>query len=1381
MASSSSSSRPGWDYDVFLSFRGEDTRKNFTDHLFTALQKAKVRTFRDDDELRIGEEISLQLPKAIQESKISIVVFSKGYASSTWCLDELEKILDCKHTTGQIVIPVFYDIDPSDIRKQTGSFAEAFDKHEERFKEEMEKVHKWRKALVEAADLSGLDPHSIANGHESKLIQKIVEVVSSKLNPRFLSDDRPLKRLKTTMISGGGLLDDAEEKQITNTFVRDWLAEYKDAVYEAEDFLDEIAYEAEAQTFINPPGIMGLREIEEKSRGLQESLDYLVKQKDALGLINRTGKEPSSTKRPTTSLVDERRVYGRDYDREAILKLLVSDDANGENPGVVRIVGMGGVGKTTLAQLVYNHSEVQRCFNLKAWVCVSEDFSVSKLTKVILEEVGSKSDSGSLNQLQIQLKERFRENKFLLVLDDVWEENYAEWDTLLTPLKSGAQGSKILVTTRNERVASVMSTVQTRHLKELTEDSCWFLFAKHAFGDENPIAQEELKKIGRAITKKCKGLPLAAKSLGGLLCNEREVEEWRDILESNLWDLPKDNILPALRLSYLYLVPHLKQCFAYCAIFPKDYSFRKDELVLLWMAEGFLVRSAVDDEMEKAGAKCFDDLLSRSFFQQSSASRSSFVMHDLMHDLATHVSGQFCFSSSLRGNNSSKATRRTRHLSLAVDTEDTDGEDTEDGDTEGVFSSTILENIREAQHLRTFRTSLDNQMCPPEFDKIFQSTHCRLRVISLSNCAGVAKMLCSISKLKHLRYLDLSWSDLVTLPEEVSALLNLQTLILKRCQQLASLPDLGNLKYLRHLNLEATRIERLPESLERLINLRYLNIKYTPLKEMPQYIGQLAKLQTLTDFLVGRQSETSIKELGKLRHLRGELHIGNLQNVVDARDAVEANLKGREHLDELRFTWDGDTHDPQHVTSTLEKLEPNRNVKDLEIDGYGGVRFPEWVGKSSFSNIVSLRLSRCTNCTFLPPLGQLASLERLSIEAFDKVEIVGSEFYGNCTAMKKPFESLKTLRFEGMPEWREWISDEGSREGFPLLEELLIQECPNLAKALPCHHLPRVTSLTIRGCKQLATPLPRFPEWVGESYLSNIVSLKLIRCTNSTSLPPLGQLASLERLSIEAFDKVEIVGSELYGNCTALKKPFESLKTLSFRRMSEWREWISDEGSREAFPLLEELLIEECPNLAKALPCHHLPRVTSLTIGGCEQLATPLPRFPGLLSLIVFDLHSLESLPEEIDQMGCSPSDLGKIIIHRCASLKGVALDLLPKLNFLRILDCPDLESLCANERPLNDLTSLHSLEIEGCPKLVSFPKGGLPAPVLTQLDLYDCKNLKQLPESMPSLLPSLNRLGIYGCSEVELCPEGVFPPHYNYFGFVIATNSLQAACNGAC
>jgi len=795
-----------------------------------------------------------------------------------------------------------------------------------------------------------------------------------------VNDISLLQKLKTTMTSLRVVLDDAEEKEITSSAVRGWLAELKDAVYKADDFLDEIAYEAlrqeleaEDQTFtgqtqkllsfINPLEILGSREIEEKLKVLLQDLDPLVERMAALGLNNRNVENPSSHRTPTTSLLDESGVYGRDDDREAILKLLLSEDANGENPGVVPIRGMGGVGKTTLAQLVCNHSRVQERFDLKAWVCVSEDFSVLKLTKAILEGFGSNPASDNLDQLQLLLKKRLHGKKFLLVLDDVWNEDYTEWETLLTPLKYGARGrSKILVTTRNESVASVMRTVTTHHLKELTEDFCWSLFAKHAFRGENPTAHEELQKIGRAIARKCKGLPLAAVTLGGLLRATRDVEQWEKILESNLWDLPKDNILPALRLSYHYLPPHLKQCFAYCSIFPKDHPFRKDELVLLWMAEGFLVCS-VDDEMEKAGVECFDDLLQRSVFQQSSASPSSFAMHDLMHDLATHVSGQFCFSSRLGENNSSKATRRTRHLSLVMD-------------TGGGFSSTKLENIRQAQHLRTFRTfgARYGNFSPDLYNEIFHilSTLGSLRVLSLSFCYGASEMLWSTSKLKHLQYLDLSSSDLVTLPEEVRALLNLQTLILEYCRQLASLPDLGNLKYLRHLNLEATIIERLPEFLERLINLRYLNISRTSLKEMPPNIGQLTKLGTLTDFLVGRQSETSIKELGKL-HLRGALHIGNLQNVVDARDAGEANLKGKKHLDQLRFTWDGDTHDPQHVRSTLEKLEPNRNVKHLQIEGYGGVRFPEWVGESSFSNIVSLKLIRCTNCTSLPPLGQLAS------------------------------------------------------------------------------------------------------------------------------------------------------------------------------------------------------------------------------------------------------------------------------------------------------------------------------------------------------------------------------------------------------------------------
>ncbi|KDP34368.1 hypothetical protein JCGZ_11251 [Jatropha curcas] len=182
--SSSMFSRP-WNNDVFLSFRGEDTRKSFTDHVYTALVRSGIRTFRDDDELRRGEDISSALIKAIQQSRISLIVFSKRYASSRWCLDEVTEIINCKNTIGQIVIPIFYDVDPSDVRRQTGPFQQAFDRHEKRFREEMEKVKKWRVALEDAGKLSGFALQNMENGHESKFIEKIVEDVLSKLNYNY--------------------------------------------------------------------------------------------------------------------------------------------------------------------------------------------------------------------------------------------------------------------------------------------------------------------------------------------------------------------------------------------------------------------------------------------------------------------------------------------------------------------------------------------------------------------------------------------------------------------------------------------------------------------------------------------------------------------------------------------------------------------------------------------------------------------------------------------------------------------------------------------------------------------------------------------------------------------------------------------------------------------------------------------------------------------------------------------------------------------------------------------------------------------------------------------------------------------------------------------
>ncbi|XP_059455169.1 TMV resistance protein N-like [Corylus avellana] len=182
-SSSSSSSTHRWMYDVFLSFRGEDTRHNFTAHLYHALHMKGINTFIDDDEVKRGEEISPALLKAIEESKISIVVFSQTYVSSTWCLDELTKILECKETNGQMVLPVFYKVDPSDVRYQKKSFEKALAKHQERFKDDI-KVQRWKAALTQVVNLSGWHLDNYEN--EAKFIDNIVQNVSRIVNHTYL-------------------------------------------------------------------------------------------------------------------------------------------------------------------------------------------------------------------------------------------------------------------------------------------------------------------------------------------------------------------------------------------------------------------------------------------------------------------------------------------------------------------------------------------------------------------------------------------------------------------------------------------------------------------------------------------------------------------------------------------------------------------------------------------------------------------------------------------------------------------------------------------------------------------------------------------------------------------------------------------------------------------------------------------------------------------------------------------------------------------------------------------------------------------------------------------------------------------------------------------
>nr|CAN69496.1 hypothetical protein VITISV_038757 [Vitis vinifera] len=389
-----------------------------------------------------------------------------------------------------------------------------------------------------------------------------------------------LIKLETTLQVIYAVLDDAEEKQAENDpHVKNWLDKVRDAAYDAEDILEEIAIDALESRNKVPNFICESLNL---SQEVKEGIDF--KKKDIAAALNPFGEQriqggivSGIEKRLTTPLVNEEhvfgsRIYGRDGDREEMIKLLTSCEENSDEVCVIPIVGMGGLGKTTLAQIVYNDERVKKHFQLKAWACVSDEFDVMRITKALVES-GTKRTCGmnNLELLQGKLRDMLNRRKFLLVLDDVWNEDYGDWDKLRIPLAIGSPGSKIIVTTRSERVASIMRPGKAYPLKELSSDDCWSLLEQIAFPHRNSDAFPGLKIIAEGVARKCKGLPLAAKSLGGLLRSNPEENYWKDILNSRIWDLSNNGIIPPLRLSYHHLPPHLKQCFVYCAVFPVEF------------------------------------------------------------------------------------------------------------------------------------------------------------------------------------------------------------------------------------------------------------------------------------------------------------------------------------------------------------------------------------------------------------------------------------------------------------------------------------------------------------------------------------------------------------------------------------------------------------------------------------------------------------------------------------------------------------------------------------------------------------------------------------------------------------------------------------------
>lgn len=974
-------------------------------------------------------------------------------------------------------------------------------------------------------------------------------------------NENVLERLSTALLTITAVLIDAEEKQITNPVVEKWVNELRDVVYHAEDALDDIATEAlrlnigaessSSNRLRQLRGRMSLGDfldgnsehLETRLEKVTIRLERLASQRNILGLKELTAMIPKQ-RLPTTSLVDESEVFGRADDKDEIIRFLIPENGNDNGLTVVAIVGTGGVGKTTLSQLLYNDQRVQSHFGTRVWAHVSEEFDVFKITKKVYESVTSRPcEFTDLDVLQVKLKERLTGTglPFLLVLDDLWNENVADWELLRQPFIHAAQGSHILVTTRSQRVASIMCAVHVHNLQPLSDGDCWSLFIKTVFGNQDPCLDQEIGDLAERIVHKCRGLPLAVKTLGGVLRFEGKVKEWERVLSSRIWDLPADksNLLPVLRVSYYYLPAHLKRCFAYCSIFPKGHAFEKEKVVLLWMAEGFLQQTRSNKNLEELGDEYFYELQSRSLFQKT---KTRYIMHDFINELSQFASGEF--SSKFEDGCKLQVSERTRYLSYLRD---------------NYAEPMEFEALREVKFLRTFLPlSLTNSSRSCCLDTMVSEkllpTLTRLRVLSLSHYKIARLPPDFFRNLSHVRFLDLSRTELEKLPKSLCYMYNLQTLLISYCSSLKELPtDISNL-----------------------INLRYLDLIGTKLRQMPRRFGRLKSLQTLTTFFVSASDGARICELGELHDLHGKLKIIELQRVVDVGDAAGANLNSKKHLKEIDFVWrtgssssesNTNPHRTQNEAEVFEKLRPHSHIEKLTIERYKGRWFPKWLSDSSFSRIVCIHLRECQYCSSLPSLGQLPGLKELNISGMAGIRSIGPEFYFSDLQLRdrdqQPFRSLESLRFDNLPDWQEWLDVRVTRgDLFPSLKKLFILRCPALTGNLPTF-LPSLISLHVYKCGLLDFQ-PDHHEY------RNLQTLSIKSSCDSLVTFPLSQFAKLDKLEID--------------QCTSL----HSLQ-------------LSNEHLH-GLNALRNLRINDCQNLQRLPELSFLSQQWQVTITNCRYL-----------------------------------------------------------------------------------------------------------------------------------------------------------------------------------
>ncbi|XP_042446812.1 disease resistance protein RGA2-like isoform X2 [Zingiber officinale] len=1266
------------------------------------------------------------------------------------------------------------------------------------------------------------------------VIRMLVDRVStSSLRGKLhgLQDD-DLQKLQRSLLNIHTIVDKAGMRWSRDARLVEMTKQLQDAAYDAEDFLDDLTFHDMKQKIEEEASHMASNRISRAIRNakaklfsdsvkrlnkIQKKLDdiYADMEKMCQSLqvdasdVQYQSDLASATRETSSFLISN--VLGREEEQKRIIELLLrstdesaSASDKGSSFSVIPLVGIGGVGKTTLAQLVYKDKEIQNHFALKIWICVSENFNVQRLTKEMIESV-TKTELSSqmkLDVLQNILKEKIASKMVLLVLDDVWNEEEEEWRKLCAPFMYAAAGSKVIMTTRSKSIADKIGTVEAIVLGDLDEISFWELFKQCAFGSSKPEEHPALVEIGRSIASKLKGLPLAAKTVGNLLGSNMNPDHWRSIMKSEVWELQQNNkndIIPVLQLSYQYLSAPLKRCFAFCSLFQKDYKFSEIELTRMWMAEGFVVAQG----------------------------------NQRIEDVANETSR-------MDNGKSNKISTTLRHLAV----------ETEFVETKELRSRFKKLHSLFCQHLKSL---------PLDFIEKLRS----IRVLVLYDC-GLQMLPTSVGELVHLRYLDIAYNEMEELPESLCELYNLQTLTASY-NSLISLPeDISQLVFLRHLDVENQIVVKI-KMIGRLTSLQELS-EFQVRKEVGFMITELSGLQQLHGKLkITNLENVESKEEAEKAQMKNKEYLNALElewgfdhklddNKLVAMENVLEGLQPHESLKQLKIRRYCGARSPSWMKkeelSNLERLELSycESWKDISCTALlphlkvFHIDQSMWFSKSCFE-VCGSRESK------LFPM--LEELQLRNMNASEELPNLG-RFPCLRVIRMTEIKSLKHIDFAAS----------GAIENslFPMLEELELRGMPALEEISNLGHFPRLKVLHMMRMRLL-----KHIDFAASCAIENSLfpMLEVLELRDMHALEKLSTLGHFPRLRVLHMIRTWSLKHIVFAASGAIENSlFPMLEELDLRYMPALEEFSSrghfprlrvlgmvampllkhigfasvHATENDLFPALEVLelmdlpVLEELPDLG-SLPClksFHMRRMSMLKhIDFAFYGATKKVILPKVETLVLDDLEALEELPSNLGRLPCLKvlkivkiSAVKQIahgffsteVISKCfLSLESLWIsdlpacerwcwiggsELFPSLQKLTIYECPKLERLpplppslrylSLREVGLTELPSLQELETNGsgdnqttsslsdlriieCNNLTSFEEGLLSQNLSNIKDIYvaGCNELMWMPLKRFENFTSLKELQIKACPKLSLTQEeeaALLPPSFKVF-----------------